>query len=154
MQVFLTDNRWYRNAQDRLTGARSYLGDAQIEWLIDALKSSPAPFKFVVVGGQVLNTAVSFENYATYGEERARLLDRITTERIPGVLFLRGDKHWTELSRMPRRAHTLFTTHRFALTSAPPIDEGRKQRNRVDGPCCRSTISACSRSPVRAPTGS
>lgn len=102
VQVFLTDNRWYRNAQGRRTGDARYLGRPQIEWLIDALRASRAPFKFVVVGGQVINSSATFENYATYAEERAFLLQRIADERIPGVIFLSGDKHWTELSAMPR----------------------------------------------------
>ncbi len=135
VQVFLTDNRWYRSAQGRRTGAKSYLGDAQVEWLIDALRSSRAPFKLVVVGGQVINNAVSFENYATYGDERGRLLGRITDEQIPGVVFLSGDKHWTELSAMPRAGtyplHDLTVSSLTAGTSNGWTVE--KNDFRVDG---------------------
>jgi len=115
VQVFLMDDRWYRNAQNRLTGAKSYLGDEQIEWLINSLRSSRAAFKLIAVGGQVINSSITFENYATYGDERTRLLDRITAEKIPGVMFLSGDKHWTELSRMPREG----TYPLYDLTVSP-----------------------------------
>ena len=135
VQVFLTDNRWYRTAQGRLTGRKSYLGDAQIEWLIDALRASSAPFKLVVTGGQTINNSVTFENYATYGEERQRLLDRITAERIPGVVFLSGDKHWTELSRMPRQGtYPLHDLTVSSLTAGTSNGWMREQNDyRVEG---------------------
>jgi alkaline phosphatase D len=135
VQVFLTDNRWYRNAQNRLTGEQAYLGRAQIEWLIDALRSSRAPFKFVVVGGQVINTSRTFENYATYADERKFLLDRITEEKIPGVIFLTGDKHWTELSRMPREGtYPLYDLTVSPLTAGTSNGWQREQNDhRVEG---------------------
>lgn len=135
VQVFLTDNRWYRNAQGRVTGAGRYLGETQIEWLIDALRASRAPFKFVVVGGQVINTSVTFENYATYGEERAHLLARITAEKIPGVIFLSGDKHWTELSMMPRDGtYPLYDLTVSSLTAGTSRGwENETNAHRVDG---------------------
>ncbi len=118
--VFLLDNRWYRDAQGRMTGERSYLGRQQIEWLLNALKASRATFKLVVIGGQTVNNSVTFENYATYGEERTYLLDRLALERIPGVLFLTGDKHWSELSRMERAgSYPLYDLTISPLTAGP-----------------------------------
>jgi alkaline phosphatase D len=50
------DNRFYKTPNFRKTDSkRGILGDEQIEWLIDNLSKSTAPFKFVVIGGQVLN---------------------------------------------------------------------------------------------------
>ena len=120
VDAFLLDNRWYRDAQGRVTGERSYLGRPQIEWLLNALKASRATFKLVVIGGQTVNNSVTFENYATYGEERAFLLDRLAQERIPGVLFLTGDKHWSELSRMERAgSYPLYDLTISPLTAGP-----------------------------------
>ena len=45
------------------------LGRDQIDWLINALSFSQAPFKFIVVGGQVLSTGAVYENYSTYKRE-------------------------------------------------------------------------------------
>lgn len=94
----LADNRYFRTSNTRKTGSRDYLGDKQLEWIIDVLKISKATFKFVAIGGQVLNTAALYENYAQYPEEREKLLQRITDERIKNVVFLTGDRHKTELS--------------------------------------------------------
>ncbi len=113
----------------------SYLGRRQIEWLIDALRASRAPFRFVVVGGQVINSSVTFENYATYAEERAFLLQRITEERIPGVIFLSGDKHWTELSMMPREGtYPLYDLTVSSLTAGTSNGwTNETNHHRVDG---------------------
>ncbi|HQU71457.1 MAG: alkaline phosphatase family protein [Calditrichaeota bacterium] len=103
VEFFMLDNRYYRSPNYRESGEREILGDEQIEWLIDALVNSYAPFKFVVVGGQFLNTVANYENHATYAAERERILNALAQERIPGVIFLTGDRHHTELSKLQRR---------------------------------------------------
>lgn len=101
-QFFLMDDRWFRTSNKRTTGTREMLGKAQMEWLIDALKYSPATFKFIAVGNQVLSDLAQYENMATYAEERAALIKAITDEQIPGVIFLTGDRHQTELTQLNR----------------------------------------------------
>ncbi len=99
IEFFLLDNRYNRTPNRRTTGERTILGENQLEWLIDALSASRAPFKMVAIGGQVLNTAGVYENYSNQApEERAYLLRRIEEEEISGVIFLTGDRHHTELS--------------------------------------------------------
>jgi len=93
---FLLDNRWFRSAPDS-TG--QILGEAQIRWLMEALRFSDAPFKFVCVGGQVLNTSAVYENHAVFAKERRRLLHHIDSLRIGNVIFLSGDRHHSEVSR-------------------------------------------------------
>lgn len=97
---FLLDDRTHRVNAGNETSTPALLGEAQIDWLIRALKYSDADFKFVAVGNQVLNTAQVFENYANYASERALLLDRIDKEGLEGVVFLTGDRHFSELSRL------------------------------------------------------
>ena len=100
LTFFLLDNRYHRSPNHRKTGARTILGEEQLQWLIDALSSSRAPFKMVCIGGQVLNTAGVYENYANHHwEERALLLNLIEAEGIKNVVFLTGDRHHTELSK-------------------------------------------------------
>lgn len=99
IDFFLLDNRYFRSSNDRKTGNSQILGEAQIEWLISALKFSRSPFKMVAVGGQVLNSAPVFENFSSHhAAEREYLLKRIEEEQIKGVIFLTGDRHHTELS--------------------------------------------------------
>ncbi|MBK6495509.1 MAG: alkaline phosphatase family protein [Gemmatimonadetes bacterium] len=135
VDVFLTDNRWYRDAQDRVTGPKNYLGRPQIEWLLNGLKSSRATFKLVVIGGQTVNNSVTFENYATYEAERTFFLDRLAEERIPGVILLSGDKHWTELSRMNRAgSYPLYDLTVSPLTAGPSTGwKSEQNAYRVEG---------------------
>lgn len=99
MDFFLLDNRYFRSPNHRVSGEKVYFGETQLEWLIDALVASSAPFKFVATGGQILNTEPVYENYIRLApEERAYLLGRIEEENIKGVIFLTGDRHHTELS--------------------------------------------------------
>jgi alkaline phosphatase D len=102
VEFFLLDNRWNRSPNMRSTGRRQVLGEVQIDWLIDALASSRATFKVVVSGGQVLNPVRTAETYANFPEERLELLRRIEEEGVDGVLFVSGDRHFSELSRMER----------------------------------------------------
>jgi alkaline phosphatase D len=101
-EFFLLDNRYHRSPQHRNHTERTVLGEEQFQWLIDALVASNATFKIVAMGGQFLNPLPIFENYAIYPEERARLLSEIEKERIEGVVFLTGDRHHTEITRLER----------------------------------------------------
>ncbi|HOZ39486.1 MAG TPA: alkaline phosphatase D family protein [Flavobacteriales bacterium] len=100
VDFFLLDDRTFRRPGHLRTIAPSLLGNAQLDWLIQALRYSDASFKVVAMGGQVLNSAGVFENYESIPEERAELLRRIEAEGIQGVVFVSGDRHFTELSQL------------------------------------------------------
>jgi len=101
-EFFLMDNRYWRTPNKRTDiEDHQILGDEQIEWLLDALVNSYAPFKFVVMGGEFLNPAQSYERYAHNApQERQRIIEAIEKLRINGVVFLTGDVHYTELSKL------------------------------------------------------
>lgn len=100
-EFFLLDNRYFRSPNKRKYTDHTILGKEQLEWLLDALSYSKASFKFVVIGGQVVNDAAVWENYAnTHAKERTYLLESIQKEGIKNVIFLDGDRHHTELSML------------------------------------------------------
>ncbi|MBU2492712.1 MAG: alkaline phosphatase family protein [Bacteroidetes bacterium] len=99
---FLTDGRYYRAPEFRKNIDRELLGEKQIEWLIDALVKSEAPFKFIVLGTAALTSVANKESYETYKIEKDKLLKAIKEEKITGVIFITGDRHYTELTKMPR----------------------------------------------------
>ena len=118
VDFFLMDDRTYRVPSDLVTDKPAMLGEAQIDWLIRALKYSDASFKLVAVGSQVLSTSAQYENYATFTAERGELLRRIEEEGIRGVVFLTGDRHFTELSLLPLKdGRTVMDLTASALTS-------------------------------------
>ena len=79
---------------------KKLLGSVQFNWLMDALSASRAPFKVVAGGGQFLSPFDRWEGYAQFKTEQKRLIDTIVQRRIPGVVFLSGDRHHTELVKI------------------------------------------------------
>jgi alkaline phosphatase D len=109
----LLDNRWNRSPNTDTDSNKTILGAAQIRWLKDFLLNSKATFKCIAIGGQFLNTAAKYENYAVYKKERQEILDFIRTNNIKNVVFLTGDRHHTDLTRTP------FSPVIYELTCSP-----------------------------------
>ncbi|MBP6184361.1 MAG: alkaline phosphatase family protein [Saprospiraceae bacterium] len=136
VDFFLLDNRWFRSPNNCESCEPTILGEAQLNWLIEALVTSRASFKIVAIGGQVLNPAPVFENYANrYKKERDRLLQRIEKENIQGVVFLNGDRHHTELSQVTNgMGNALFDLTVSPLTSTASRNNGNEGNlHRVEG---------------------
>lgn len=131
-EFFLLDNRTFRAPNDCETcEPMALLGEAQLDWLIEALVGSKASYKFVAIGGQVLNSAEVWENYAHHhAAERERLLDRIAAEGIENVVFLSGDRHHAELSRLVRDGVELYDFTVSPLTSGATGDKSKDEGNR------------------------
>ncbi len=100
-EFFLLDNRSFRSSQPAKSGEKTILGAEQLTWLLENLRESNATFKFVCMGGQFLSSSVSKENYINYADEQRKIIDFIISERITGVIFLTGDRHFSEISRYP-----------------------------------------------------
>ncbi|MCS7297808.1 MAG: alkaline phosphatase D family protein [Bacteroidia bacterium] len=127
---FLLDNRTFRAPNKRVTGNRSMLGAAQLEWLIDALKSSRATFKFVACGSQILNPSMGYENFINFPEERELLIKRIEEENISGVIFLSGDRHFSEVSVLTlSNGQKLYDITASPLTASAFASASERDRN-------------------------
>ena len=98
--VFLLDNRTHRVNHKMGGERRKMLGKVQMEWLLNNLKNSRAPFKLIAVGGQMVSDAAIYENFAQFPEERDWLFSELNRLNIKGVVFLTGDRHNSELSKM------------------------------------------------------
>lgn len=135
VDFFLLDNRYHRSPDLRTTGVSEMIGKEQLEWLIDGLVNSKAPFKMIAIGGQVLSTAAVHENYIHfYAEERDYLLKRIEEENIKNVIFLTGDRHHTELSQMVNnKGNTIFDLTVSPLTSGASTNVETSNLLRVEG---------------------
>ncbi|HSN48092.1 MAG TPA: alkaline phosphatase D family protein, partial [Flavobacterium sp.] len=79
--------------------------------------------------------AARFENYATYPEEKEKLLKEIENNKIKGVLFLSGDRHFTELSKLDRTGtYPLYDWTVSPLTSGVSSSYNEdKNTNQVEG---------------------
>ena len=119
-QFFLMDNRWWKAPNENTEANKDYYGKQQLQWLMDNLTTSKATFKFIVTGGQVVNPAKVFENMANYEEENQGLFKAIENAKIPGVLFVSGDRHHTILHKKERSGtYPLYDLTVSPLTSGP-----------------------------------
>ena len=115
VEFFLMDDRWNKAPNELNDPNKDYWGAKQMNWLMDALISSKASFKIIINGGQVISPAKVFENMANYEAERTYLLKELKNRKIPGVLFLSGDRHITNLNKLEREG----TYPLFDLTVSP-----------------------------------
>ncbi|MEO6404145.1 MAG: alkaline phosphatase D family protein [Ferruginibacter sp.] len=111
VDLFLTDDRYFRSEDempDSIDGkpstAKTYLGEAQLEWLKNALLFSNATFKIIVSGSQVLNPLSKAESMRSYSHEYYSLMNFIDATKINGVLFFSGDRHHSEVIKQERAA--------------------------------------------------
>ncbi|GAB4414052.1 MAG: alkaline phosphatase D family protein [Bacteroidia bacterium] len=133
-QFFLLDNRYFRDPNNRQATPRTILGAEQAQWLIDALVSSRATFKFVCIGGQVLNSVDDYETYTHIApEEREMILSRIAAEGIKNVIFLTGDRHHSELSMLERDGVKIYDFTASPLTSGSHDASKEANKHRVAG---------------------
>lgn len=117
------DNRYHRSANGRLDlgGARTILGEDQLNWFLENLLYSKGSFKFVPLGGQFVNSAEVFENYANLApEERQKIIDFIYLHDIKNVVFLTGDRHHGSMSKIEKNGEpTIYEITVSPLTSGP-----------------------------------
>lgn len=121
VQIILLDTRYFRSPlkkgyqpgepgegrrgrylpQDDAT--TTILGKAQWKWLEEQLKT-PAELRIIASSVQVIANDHAWESWANFPHERERLLRLIRDTRANGVLFLSGDRHLAEISRLPADA--------------------------------------------------
>ncbi len=140
MEFYMLDNRWFRNSNNRKdidSLNRVVFGQQQLEWLFDNLANSYAPYKFVVMGGQFLNTSASHENLiALSPAERQQIIDFIYMNGIEGVVFLTGDRHHSEISLLEARGQPrIYDVTISPLTAGTARDQNIEENNtlRVEG---------------------
>ncbi|MBK8627473.1 MAG: alkaline phosphatase family protein [Saprospiraceae bacterium] len=130
-QFFMLDNRWYRTVQ---TEDGTILGDMQKYWFKEALLASKATFKFVAVGGQFLSDYAAFENFANYKAEREELIQFIDDNNIKNVIFLTGDRHHSEISKLiTSKGNIIYDVTSSAITSTTYDHSKEPNSHRVEG---------------------
>lgn len=94
---FLLDDRWFRAPNNLREVDKPFLGEAQLRWLVESLAASEKPWKFLVCGNQVINTAGTKECYRSYSGEFRRLFRMLREQKVEGLIVLSGDRHFSEL---------------------------------------------------------
>lgn len=118
VQIIILDTRYFRSPlrsesrpqSPRVDGIRgtylpgdnpadTLLGEAQWQWL-EATLRQPADVRFILSSIQVIADDHRFEKWGNFPHERRRLFTLIRETGAEGVVFLSGDRHTGELSRL------------------------------------------------------
>jgi alkaline phosphatase D len=135
LTFFLLDDRYYRSPNGAPDGpAKTMFGLRQLEWLKQALLAAPREgIKIVAGGSQFWKRAGRFEGWHRYAAEQRAFADWLITERIEGVVFLSGDRHFGELLKIERpNAYPLHEFTSSPLTSRPPARLDAADRDNPD----------------------
>lgn len=112
------DNRSHRTSEH--SSNPQILGKEQIDWLVSQVRfHRSASFIVVAIGGQVLNSAAVYENYAQYPEEREYLLSQLAEIGYENLVFFTGDRHHSERSQIEIDAHRIVDFTVSPMTSGP-----------------------------------
>lgn len=111
VKILVLDTRFFRSElkkdpkPDRRYRPSAYgegtvLGEAQWQWLESELRNSNADFNILVTSIQFLSSEHGFEKWANFPHEVDRMKKLIVDSKAQGVLFLSGDRHISEFSKM------------------------------------------------------
>ena len=135
VDILLTDGRYYRS-HERMpdSPAKTMYGAAQGEWIRNLLLNLRNPVKLFVSGSQVWNAASRFDGLHQFPSEQSALASFLLSQRIDGLLFVSGDRHFTELLRVDRSAlgsgaYPLYEFTSSPLTSRPWENPEASERN-------------------------
>lgn len=97
VKVFLLDGRYHRQQPGEHNDT---LGESQWAWLELELRASKAAVNLIVSGIQVIPVQHPFEKWANFPEARKRLFELIARTGTSGVIFISGDRHIAEISKL------------------------------------------------------
>lgn len=96
VKVVLLDGRYF--ATGKKAEHPELIGAAQRAWLAKELAESTAQIHLLVSGIQVISEEHNYENWAKYPADREWLINLIAETKVPGAIFISGDRHIHELS--------------------------------------------------------
>jgi alkaline phosphatase D len=132
---FLLDDRYYRSPNRWPDGPdKTMFGERQMTWLKQALVSAPrGAIKLIAGGSQFWNHATRFEGWHHFATERGAFAQWLLREKIEGVIFLSGDRHFGELLKIERPgAYPIYEFTSSPLTSNPPAKVDAAERTNPD----------------------
>ncbi|QJW91965.1 alkaline phosphatase family protein [Spirosoma taeanense] len=137
VKVILLDGRYFRDPLKKDGKANvpdpsgDMLGEAQWQWLERQLTNSDADVHIIGSGIQVLPEEHVYEKWANFPTARQRLLDLLSKTKPKGALFISGDRHMAEVSRVqvPGLSYALYDITSSGLTHvSAPHEEANRHR--------------------------
>ncbi|MHC4391375.1 MAG: alkaline phosphatase D family protein [Planctomycetota bacterium] len=121
LELFVLDTRFHRDANSKADGpAKTMLGAAQKQWLLDGLSRSPATFKVIATSVPLRHGTTGNDHWKGFANERAQIFDFINRSGIQGVFFLSGDQHWAAVHHHPEGFVEVQACPLSAFLRTPP----------------------------------
>jgi len=133
VKVILLDTRYHRDPRDTVNFTGDVLGEEQWAWLERELRGSTAQVHLIGSSIQVVPEEHRFEKWANFPAARERLFRLIGQTRAPGVVFLSGDRHIAEISRVDGTAagYPMYDITSSGLTHTWRSDTPEANRHRI-----------------------
>src|SRR5215212_4261888 len=152
MQLILLDNRTFRsnlrmyrgelNDDEKFFYPLDYyphgiedsvmLGETQWKWLEEELKK-PADLRIIGSGSQFGISFNGYEAWANFPHEQKRMLALIKKTKASGVLFITGDVHYAEISKLETKGmYPVYDVTSSGITSTWHF--ATPNTNRIEGP--------------------
>lgn len=151
LQIILLDNRTFRDDVKRYDGEfdhdrryfygldygrhktpdSTFLGEAQWKWLEKEL-SKEADLRIIGSGSQFSIEYNGYEAWANFPHEQQRMLDLIAKTKAEGVMFITGDVHYSEVSKLDTDFYPIYDFTSSGLSSTWHFATPNK--NRIEGP--------------------
>jgi alkaline phosphatase D len=146
VQVILLDTRYHRdlltpiprNDRDKLPGRYipnpdpdiTILGKAQWTWLKEQL-AKPADVRLIASSIQFVPVEHGWEGWMQFPAERTRFIELIRATKANGVIFLSGDRHHAEISRLDEDAPYPLYDITSSGMNQPGGQSNERNRHRV-----------------------
>jgi alkaline phosphatase D len=135
VQIILLDTRYFRSPlkkgfrngepgegrrgvyQPLADAQATMLGEQQWNWLGEQL-AAPAEVRLIASSVQFVADEHGSEKWGNFPHERQRLLNLFRKSRAAGVIFLSGDRHLAEISRLPAEPHDGIGYALYDVTSS------------------------------------
>lgn len=138
VKVILLDTRYHRDRYHRtelpVNPTGDVLGEEQWAWLERELTNSTAQVHLIGSSIQVVAQEHRFEKWANFPAARERLFRLIGQTGAPGVVFISGDRHIAEISRIEGTAagYPIYDVTSSGLTHTWQEPREEANRHRVD----------------------
>lgn len=142
VQVILLDTRYFRSplkkGEKRVGGSwlpdadssKTMLGETQWKWLEEQLRR-PAKVRIIASSIQFIAEDAGQEAWANLPSERKRMLRLLQATNAEGVVFVSGDRHWSELSMLDDAlSYPLFDLTCSSLNQIHPRGTPTENRHR------------------------
>lgn len=108
------------------------LGTEQWQWLETEL-AKPADLRLICSGSQFSIEYNGYEAWANFPHEQKRMLELIKKTKANGVIFLTGDVHYAEISKLEESGvYPIYDVTASGITST--WDFATLNKNRIEGP--------------------